>query len=69
MRTRAAAARPSWTAYKGKRVACDECVVFLHEHNGQGPHVRSARMVRKVGESKMLLCGAHGRIRKNEDGQ
>lgn len=69
MRDSQKAARPSYTVHKGKRVACNECVVFLHEHGGKGPHVRSARVVRKVGKEKLFLCQQHGDIRKKEDGK
>ncbi|GAB1642564.1 hypothetical protein KRMM14A1259_29870 [Krasilnikovia sp. MM14-A1259] len=40
--------RPAWTSYSGRRVACDECVTYLHENHGDGPLPRSARRVRTV---------------------
>jgi hypothetical protein len=63
-------AKPRWTSYSGKRVACDECVVFLHEHGGRGPFPRSARRVRTVratGE-QLRLCKEHAAPRETADG-
>lgn len=61
--------RPSWTKYTGKRVACDDCIVFLHENEGQGPQPRSARMVRTIRATgqALRLCPGHGEMRKEAD--
>jgi hypothetical protein len=61
--------RPSWTSYSGKRVACDECVIYLHENHGAGPLPRSARMVRTVRAigKQLRLCKDHGEPRKAAD--
>ena len=62
-------ARAAWTKYTGRRVACDECVVFLHENGGAGPYPRSARKVRAVAarSEKLLLCDEHAEPRKAAD--
>jgi hypothetical protein len=60
---------PSWTSYSGKRLACDECILFLHENGGRGPHprsVRSVRTVRSTGE-QLRLCKEHAEPRKQAD--
>jgi hypothetical protein len=62
-------AKPSWTSYSGKRAACDECLVFLHEHGGRGPFPRSVRRVRTVratGE-QLRLCKEHAAPREKAD--
>lgn len=62
-------AKPTWTSYSGRRVPCDECVIFLHENGGQGPHPRSARRVRTVratGE-QLRLCKEHAEPREKAD--
>jgi len=60
---------PAWTTYSGKRVACDECVIFLHENNGNGPLPRSARKVRTVQAigQVLRLCAEHAAPRKAAD--
>lgn len=61
--------RPAWTTYSGKRVACDECVIFLHENWGNGPLPRSARRVRTIratGE-QLRLCKDHADPREKAD--
>jgi hypothetical protein len=60
---------PSWTTYSGKRVACDECVVYLHENHGNGPLPRSARKVRTVRAigQVLRLCVEHAEPRKAAD--
>lgn len=61
--------RPRWTTYSGRRVACDECVIFLHENKGAGPHPRSARRVRTIratGE-QLRLCKEHADPREQAD--
>jgi len=42
-----------------KRVACDECVAYLHARRGEGPLPRSARTIRKALGQTLRLCGAH----------
>lgn len=61
--------KPSWTGYSGKRVACDECVVYLHENKGVGPLPRSAKRVRTVrAEAQQLrLCKEHAEPREAAD--
>lgn len=62
-------ARPAWTSHSGKRVACDECIVYLHENGGHGPYPRSARRVRTVratGE-QLRLCKDHAEPREKAD--
>lgn len=60
---------PSWTAYNGKRVACDECVIFLHENGGKGPLPRSARRVRTVRAigQRLRLCTERAEPREEAD--
>jgi hypothetical protein len=61
--------RPVWSSHKGRRVACDECVIYLHENRGNGPLPRSARRVRTVrafGE-KLWLCHEHALPREEAD--
>jgi hypothetical protein len=60
---------PAWSRYVGPRVACDECVIFLHENAGAGPLPRSARLVRTVraaGE-RLRFCTEHAALRKAAD--
>jgi hypothetical protein len=61
--------RPTWTSYSGKRVACDECVIFLHENQGKGPLPRSARRVRTVRATReqLRLCKDHADPREAAD--
>ena len=63
------AARPTWTSYSGKRAACDECVIFLHEHGGVGPHPRSVRRVRTIRATseQWRLCKEHAAPREKAD--
>lgn len=60
---------PIWSKYIGPRVACDECVIFLHEHGGVGPLPRSARVVRTVRATRERLrfCAEHADLRKAAD--
>lgn len=62
-------ANPSWTTYSAKRIACDECVIFLHENGGVGPHPRSARRVRTVRATgqQWRLCTEHADPREAAD--
>jgi hypothetical protein len=68
---RATAANPSWLRHKGRRLACDECVTFLHENNGAGPHPRSVRWVRTVAATKdrLRLCEGHAEPRRKTDAE
>ena len=59
--------RPSWTKYTGKRVACDECVAYLHENRVTTPLPRSARMLRTVGDQRLRLCTDHAQLRRTAD--
>jgi hypothetical protein len=62
--------KASWRSYSGPHRACDECVVFLHENGGQGPHPRPARRTRTVkatGE-RLDLCTGHAEPRELADG-
>lgn len=61
--------RPSWAKWTGTRVACDECVIFLHENCGNGPHPRSARRVRTVRSTGdvLRLCNEHAELRRVAD--
>ena len=66
-----AARKPRWSSYSGKRAACDECLVFLHENGGKGPFPRSVRRVRTVratGE-QLRLCKEHAEPREIADGK
>lgn len=62
-------ANPTWSKYHGGRVACDECVIFLHENAGIGPLPRSARQVRVVRATKerLRLCDEHADLRHEAD--
>lgn len=60
-------ATPKWAAHTGTRVACDECVTYLHEHRGQGPLPRSARRVRTLGKQRWRLCQQHAEPREAAD--
>ena len=42
-----------------KRVACDECVAFLHSRHGVGPLPRSARHTRRALGEMLRLCQEH----------
>lgn len=61
--------RPTWTTYSGRRVACDECVIYLHEHHGAGPLPRTARRVRAVRATGgvLRLCKEHAEPREAAD--
>lgn len=62
-------ARPKWASHSGRRLACDECLVFLHENGGKGPFPRSVRRVRIVhatGE-RLRLCKEHAEPREAAD--
>lgn len=61
------AALPRWRTYTGTRVACDECVHYLHQHHGQGPLPRAARRVRIVGRQQWRLCPQHAEPREKAD--
>lgn len=64
-----AAARPTWSTYHTQRGAkCDDCMLVLAEAQGEGPASRPARWRRVQGGSDLLLCYAHGRARRVEDG-
>lgn len=64
----ARSANPAWSKYKGARVACDECVIFLHENQGAGPLPRSARWVRQVrAEVGLRFCTDHAVLRQAAD--
>jgi len=69
MRNIASRAKPQWRSYSGKRVACDECIVYLHEHGGRGPQPRSARRVRILGAQQWRLCPQHAEPREIADKQ
>ncbi len=64
---RQSTAVPSWRNYNGKRIPCDECIVYLHEHGGSGPHPRSAQRVRTAGKQQWRLCRAHAEPREAAD--
>lgn len=73
----------AYSRYKpAGHVACHECVGWLHEHEGAGPHPRSARWVRRVagvkrevpgfdpvieGGSMLPLCDEHTELWKARD--
>lgn len=62
--------RPRWARYKPvRRVACDECVIVLHENKGVGPAPRSARWSRTLGKQRHVLCAEHAEAWKKEDGR
>lgn len=63
------AANPSWLRHTGRRLACDECVTYLHENGGRGPHPRSVRWVRTVAATKdrLRLCEGHAEPRRKTD--
>lgn len=67
--------RPVWARYKAKtRVACDECVIVLHENKGVGAYPRAARWSRTNREvtglrGRVLLCQQHGEVWRKEDGK
>jgi len=67
LREQASKATPQWRSYTGKRVACDECVIYLHQHGGQGPHPRSARRERILGAQRWRLCPQHAEPREKAD--
>jgi hypothetical protein len=51
-----------------KRVACDECVAFLHTHKGVGPPPRGARVTRRaLGGETLRLCTGHGDLWREHD--
>jgi hypothetical protein len=63
--------KPTWTKYRpAKRVACDECVLVLHENKGIGQYPRSARWSRRTpGGDAVRLCYEHAELWKKEDGR
>jgi hypothetical protein len=67
MREAVSRATPQWRSYSGRRVACDECITYLHEHDGRGPQPRSARRVRILGKDQWRLCPAHAEPREAAD--
>lgn len=60
-------ANPSWAKHKSPRVACDECVIFLHENHGAGQLPRSARWTRRAGGATLRLCQEHAVLRRAID--
>lgn len=68
-RTITRSTNPTWGRYRGKRVACDECVIFLHENHGVGPLPRTARLVRRVRATGEVLhfCAEHAALRAAAD--
>lgn len=60
-------AAPTWRSYSGKRIPCDECIVYLHRHGGRGPQPRSAQRVRTAGKQQWRLCRAHAEPREAAD--
>lgn len=63
----ASRAKPVWRSYGGKRVPCDECITYLHEHHGKGPQPRSARRERMFGANRWRLCPQHAEPREKAD--
>jgi hypothetical protein len=62
-RTIPRAKNPTWSKYKGSRLVCDECVVFLHENRGVGQLPRSAHWVRRAAGESLRLCREHAVLR------
>lgn len=61
--------RPRWSAYKPKnRVPCDDCLLYLAEHDGHGPLPTAARWKRIRGNTMRLLCYGHARAWRHDDG-
>lgn len=62
------------------RERCQECIMFLFEHNGRGPLPRQTKMRRTLTRKTMIkgkikdlkitldLCSAHARLWKERDG-
>jgi hypothetical protein len=59
---------PKWTKYRPKNpLPCDDCKLYLAQHNGRGPASRQARWRRKVGGTDRLLCGPHAQLMRDQD--
>lgn len=62
-------AKGSYARYQPKnRVACDECVVVLHEARGVGSAPMRARMTRKSDAGTLRLCSPHAGLWRELDG-
>jgi hypothetical protein len=57
---------PVWSKYTGQRVACDECVILLHENHGVGALPRSARLVctMRAAGVRLRLCTEHAALQR-----
>lgn len=57
---------PVWSKHIGQRVACDECVIVLHENHGVGALPRGARLVCTVRATgvRLRLCAEHAALRR-----
>lgn len=63
------AAGARYAHYSGRtRMQCHDCVIYLHEHGGNGPAVRSARVRRTAGRNELFLCTEHAELRREADG-
>lgn len=51
-----------------RRVACDDCVMYLHENKGKGPLPLAARHRRRLGEEDLRLCTPHADVYRRRDG-
>lgn len=58
----------TWASYRPKRrTQCDDCVLYLHQHDGVGPAVAAARFRRTVDGVARLLCGQHAQRWRDAD--
>jgi hypothetical protein len=58
-----------WTSYSARtHVQCMQCVDIVHARRGIGHvDIRIARFRRVTADGELLLCGEHGRLKREED--
>lgn len=58
-----------WTRYSARtHVQCVHCVDMVHARRGVGPvDIRTARFRRVTADGELLLCGEHGRLKREQD--
>jgi hypothetical protein len=61
-------AAPRWEKHRPKtRAQCDDCVLYLHQNNGNGPPPATARHKRVAGMFVRLLCDDHAQQQRERD--
>ena len=62
---KADAAGVRWSAYKGRRTGCDDCIKAVRQQGATS--VNDAKHLRSHGPSKLYLCGPHAADRRDRD--